>query len=78
MRNYDHGRGSYETFTLNGVKFECSDGDYGYSRHGGKSLVSGYGRYLGIRCISGKRRNTIVYIERLLPEKDGNLCKILC
>lgn len=65
VRNYDHGRGSYETFTLNGVKFECSDGDYGYSRHGGRSLVSGYGRYLRIRYIPGKRRNTIVYIEQL-------------
>lgn len=69
VEDYDDGRDSYETFTLDGVKFECSDGDYGYSKYGRESLVSGYGRYLRIRYIPGKRRNTIVYIEQLLPEE---------
>ena len=69
VRNYYHLRGDYEKFTLNGVKFECSGGNYGYCKNGRESLVSGYGRYLRIRYIPGKRRNTIVYIEQLLPEE---------
>lgn len=69
VRNYYHLRGDYEKFTLNGVKFECSGGNYGYCKNGRESLVSGYGRYLRIGYIPGKRRNTIVYIEQLLPEE---------
>ncbi len=69
VKDYHYLRGDYETFTLNGVKFECSNGTWGYSKNGRESLVSGYGRYLRIRYIPGKDRNTIVYIETLLPEE---------
>lgn len=72
VRNYYHLRGDYEKFTLNGVKFECSGGNYGYCKNGKESLVSGYGRYLRIRYIPGKHRNTIVYIEQLLPEERNS------
>ena len=33
VRNYYHLRGDYEKFTLNGVKFECSGGNYGYCKN---------------------------------------------
>lgn len=69
VRNYKYIRGNHETFTLDGVKFDCSDGTWGYSKNGRESLVSGYGRHLRIRYIPGKHRNTIVYIEQLLPEE---------
>lgn len=65
VKDYHYLRGDYETFTLNGVKFECSNGTWGYSKNGKESLVSGHGRYLRIRYIPGRRRNTIVYIEQL-------------
>lgn len=63
-------RGPVETFTVDGVKFVCSDGaSWGYrpNRNGGNA-ITGNGQYVRIRYIPGKQENTIVYIAQLLPE----------
>ena len=65
------GRGPVETFTLDGVYFECSDkATWGYCppRKNG-SVIRGNGRHLRIRYIPRKNENVIVYIEQLIPEE---------
>lgn len=69
--NFGHTRGTIESFTLDGVKFECSDGAiWGYcpNRENG-GVITGNGQHLRIRYIPGKPRNTIVYIEQMMPEE---------
>ena len=69
VKKYSNIKGT-EHFFINGVEFECSSGrPWGYFQHGGTSFLSGDGQYLRIRYIPGKRGNTIVYIEQLLPEE---------
>ena len=68
------GRGPVETFTLDGVYFECSDkATWGYCppRKNG-SVIRGNGRHLRIRYIPNRGENVIVYIERLIPEKSNS------
>lgn len=64
-------RGTIESFTLDGVKFECSDGNiWGYApnrKNGG--VIFGNGQHLRIRYIPKSSENTIVYIEQMMPEE---------
>lgn len=64
-------RGTIESFTLDGVKFECSDGNiWGYApnrKNGG--VICGNGQHLRIRYIPKTSENTIVYIEQMMPEE---------
>lgn len=65
-------RGPVESFTLDGVRFVCSDDiTWGYSpsrKTGG--VIAGNGQHLRIRYIPNNQGNTIVYIEQLMPERD--------
>ena len=69
--NFGSTRGSIESFTLNGVKFECSDGAiWGYCpnrKNGG--VIAGNGQHLRIRYIPDTQGNKIVYIEQMMPEE---------
>lgn len=64
-------RGTIESFTLDGVKFECSDGNiWGYApnrKNGG--VIFGNGQHLRIRYLPKSSENTIVYIEQMMPEE---------
>lgn len=67
---FNRGKGPVETFTVDGIKFVCSDGaEWGYrpTRDRG-GVIAGNGQYVRIRYIPGKQKNTIVYIAQLLPE----------
>lgn len=69
--NLGNRRGKVESFTLDGVRFECSDGPtWGYcpNRMNG-GVIRGNGQHLRIRYIPRGRENVIVYIEQLLPEE---------
>ena len=64
-------RGPVESFTLDGVKFVCSDDvtcGYSPSRKNG-GVIAGNGQHLRIRYIPGGQDNVIVYIEQLMPEE---------
>lgn len=69
--NFGSTRGTIESFTLDGVKFECSDGNIGgycpNRKHGG--VIAGNGQHLRIRYIPHSQGNTIVYIEQMMPEE---------
>lgn len=64
-------RGTIESFTLDGVKFKCSDGNiWGYCpdrKNGG--VIAGNGQHLRIRYVSNLLGNTIMYIEQMMPEE---------
>ena len=62
-------RGTSEYFTIDGVEFECSSGDsvWGYYKQGNNRFIT-EGRLLRVRYIPNRRGNTIVYIERMMPE----------
>lgn len=69
--NLENRRGTVESLTLDGVKFECSDGPawiYCPTRENG-GVIRGNGQHLKIRYIPDTDGNAIVYIEQLLPEE---------
>lgn len=69
--NFGNTRGTIESFTLDGVKFKCSDGNiWGYCpdrKNGG--VIAGNGQHLRIRYVSNLLGNTIMYIEQMMPEE---------
>lgn len=71
--NLKNQRGPIESFTLDGVRFVCSDGaTWGYcpTRTNG-GVIMGNGQHLRIRYVRSGNEKIIVYIEQMIPEEDN-------